>query len=206
MLSRFGWISAAVVLLAIISTTTAHAQEVKRWLEMSYVCGRDRSGQVAIAKVNRPQVYEVVSWQQPFQRSYQMGSRSATAELFNFQFNCGAAGAVHVMDIWLTTSAAQRLRAFRRGNSIAFTSGTQRVQVGTSASQCNAAFSQHRNFDQYALCMDRARAPVQQQVWTSFPPNTAPLPGFARITNRANISPGLNMSASEACKRFPNLC
>lgn len=182
------------------------AQEVKRWLEMPYVCGRDRSGRLAIAKHDRRQVYEVISWMEPVQQAFQVNGRDVTAQLFEFTFHCGAAQAVHVTDLWLASSAAQRWKAHRRGDSIAFDAGTQRVQVGPSLAQCNEEFSRHRNFDQYALCTNRARAPVQKQVWGQFPPSKAPLPEFANVTNRANISPDHNLDPYEACRRYPNLC
>jgi hypothetical protein len=180
--------SRVLVVLALLAICwqRANADEIRRFVEMSYVCDRDAEGRILFAHDTRKQSYEVTAWSDPFTeniclRRNDMPQGCNPRELYDFSFRCGQAGTVHVGDFYLYAADGRKLGAHRDGDRIALNGGQQRVLISHPVSNC---YGRGLSLSDMSACLASADQYRLDQISIKLPPNRAPLPAEVVLTTK----------------------
>ncbi len=179
----------SVILISAFLVSCSHyarGDEIRRFVDMSYVCGRDSMGRVLFSQESQKQSYEITSWSEPFTENIchkrtDLPQGCIPTELYDFSFRCGSAGSIHISEFYLNSRKGKNFGAHREGNHIVLNGGQQRVLTSHRYGDC---FGRGLSLTDTSRCIEGADQYRVDQIWINLPASRAPLPDEAKLTTK----------------------
>ncbi len=166
---------------------SACGDEIRRLVDMSYVCGRYSMGRILFSQDSQKHSYEITAWSDPFTENLcykrsDVPQGCVPTELYDFSFRCGSAGSVHISDFYANSQMGKTFGAHREGDHIVLNGGQQRVLTSQRYGDC---FGKGLSPSDISRCIETSDQHRLDQIWINLPAGRVPLPSEAQLTTRA---------------------
>ena len=103
-------------------------------------------------------------------------------QLYDFSFQCGSVGPVHISDFFPNSQMGKTFGAHREGDQIILNGGQQRVLISHRYGDC---FGKGLSLSDTSRCIESSDQSRIDQIWITLPAGRVPLPNETKLTTRA---------------------
>jgi hypothetical protein len=186
------------------AASSVWADELRRFIDTPYTCGRDSEGRVLFASEAQKHNYPITAWSDPFTENIctkrsDLPQGCVATELHDFSFQCGSAGTVQIADLYLNSREGKKFGAHREGNQVVLNGGQQRVLISHLGTDCYGKGLSLADLNRCLVSADQYRL---EQISIRLPPGRAPLPANAELSTEVigdDCGSGLYCSAGYKC-------